>query len=58
MEQPELKKDIDLIPYHQEVDPLASSNLEAEKVPRDQGDIEILGDNLEEEMHNISFNES
>lgn len=53
MEQPELEKRIDLITYHQEVDPPDSSNLEANQVPSDQGDTEILGDNPEEEMHNI-----
>lgn len=46
------------MPHHQEVDPLASLDPEAEQVPSDQGDTEILGDNLEGEMHNISFNES
>ena len=44
--------------YHQEVDPLASPDLEVERVPRNQGDTEILGDNLEEEMHNILVDES
>jgi len=58
MEQHELEKYIDLMPHHQEVDPLASSNLEAEQVLSDQGDTEILGENLEGEMHDISFDES
>ena len=58
MEQPKLEKDIDLMPYHQEVNPLTSLELEAEKVPSDQGDTKILGDNPEEAMHNISFDES
>ena len=58
MEQPELEQDIDLMPYYQEFDPPNSPNSEVEKVLSDQGDIEILGDNLEEEMHNISFDES
>lgn len=46
------------MPHHQEVDPLASPHLEDEQVPSDQGDTEILGDQSEGEMHNISFNES
>jgi len=58
MEKPKLELDIDLMPYYQEVDPLASPDLEAEQVPSDQGDTEILGDNPEEEMNNISFDES
>ena len=53
MEHLELEQDIGLMPYHQEVDPPASLDLEAEKFLSDQGDSEILGDNLEEEMHNI-----
>jgi len=39
--------------YHQEVDPLGSSHLEDEKVPSEQGGIDILGDQSEGEMHNI-----
>lgn len=58
MEQPELKKDINLMPYHQEVDPSASTDLEAEQVLSDQGDIDILEDNSEEEMKNTSFDDS
>lgn len=58
MEQHELEKNIDLIPYHQEVDPLVSPDSEVEEVPSDQGDTDILGDNLEGEMHNISFDKS
>jgi len=46
------------MPQHQEVNPPASPDLEAEQVPSDQGDTEILGDNSEGEMHNISFDES
>lgn len=57
MEQPELEKDINLMPYHQEVKPPASPDPEVEQVLSDQGDTKILGDNPEEEMHNISFNE-
>ena len=55
MEQLELEQDIDLIFYHQEIDPLVSPNPEVKQVPSHQGENEILGDNLEEEMHNISF---
>ena len=58
MEQQELEKDIDLMPHPQEVDPPASLHPEDEQVPSDQGDTEILGDQLEGEMHNISFDES
>ena len=58
MEQQELEQDIDLMPHHQEVNPPTSPHPEEEKVPSDQGETEILGDNLEEEMHNISFDES
>ena len=46
------------MPYHQEVDPPASPDPEAENVPSNQGDTKILGDNPEGEMHNISFDES
>lgn len=58
MEQVELDQDIDPMPYHQEVNPPASPDSKAEQVLSSQGDTEILGDNPEEEMHNISFNES
>jgi len=58
MEQQELEQDIDLMPYHQEVDPPASLDPEVEQVPSDQRDTEILGDNKKGEMHNISFDES
>lgn len=58
MKQQESEKDIDLMHHHKEVEPPASPHPEEEKVPSDQGDTEILGDNLEEEMHNISFDES
>jgi len=58
MEQQELVKEINLMPYHQKVDLPASPDPEVEHVPIDQGDIKILGDNLEGELHNISFNES
>ena len=58
MEKQELEQDIDLMPYHQEVEPPASSNLEVEQVLSDQGDTQILGDHSEGEMHNISFDES
>jgi len=58
MEQKELEKYIDLMPYHQEVNPPTSPDMEAKEVPSDQGDTEILGDNPEGEMHNVSFIES
>ena len=41
----ELYQDIDLMPQYQEVNPLTSLDLEAEQVPSDQGDTEILEDN-------------
>ncbi len=46
------------MPKGLEVTPLDSSDLGVEQVPSDQGDTKILGDNSEEEMHNISFDES
>lgn len=46
------------MPYDQEVNTPTSPDLEAEKLMRNQGDIEILDDNLKEEMHNISFDKS
>lgn len=46
------------MPYHQVVNLPASSDSEAEQVPSDQGDTKILGDNSEEDIHNISFDES
>ena len=46
------------MPYHQEVDPPASLDPKAEKILSDQGHTKILGYNLEEEMNNISFDES
>lgn len=58
MEQQELEKDIKLMPYHQEVNLPPSLDSEEEQVPRNQGDTERLADNLEEEMHNISFDKS
>ena len=58
MEKQELEQDIDLMPYHQEFEPPGSLDLEAEQVPSNQGDTEILVDNLEGEMHNIPFDES
>lgn len=57
MVQPELDQDIDLMPRNQEVSSPALRNTE-EHVPRDQGDTKILDENLEVEMHNISFDES
>lgn len=58
MEQPELEEDINLLHYHQEVEPTASLDPEVEQVPCNHGDTEILGDNPKEQMHNISFDES
>lgn len=58
MEKPKLYQEINLMPYHQEVHQPDSPYLEVEKVLRDQGDTEILGDNPKEEIHNISFDES
>ena len=46
------------MPHHQKVNPLASPHLEDEQVPSNQGDTEILGDQTEGEIHNISFDES
>jgi len=46
------------MPHHTEVDSLASMHLDDEQVLNDQGDTEILGDQLEVEVHNISFDES
>jgi len=53
----ELEKYIDLMPHHQEVVPPASPHPKDEKIPSDQGDTEILGDQLKGEMHNISIDE-
>ena len=58
MEQQELEQDTDLMPHHKEVDSPASMYLEEVQVSDDQGGTEILGDQLEEEMHKISFDES
>ena len=58
MEQPELEQDINLMPYNQEVDQPASPDPKAEQVLSEQRDTDILGDNPEAEMHNISFDES
>ena len=56
--QLEQDQDTNLMPKDQNVTPLASPNPRAKKVPSDQGDTEILEDNLEENEHNISFNKS
>ena len=56
--QPELDLDIELMPKNQEVTPPASPDPEAKKFPSNQGDTEILEDNLEVDVHNISFEES
>lgn len=55
---PEQDQDIDLVPKDLEVAPSASLDLGAEQVPSDQGDIEILEENLEVNVHNIPFDES
>lgn len=56
--QPESDQDINLMPQDQEVTQPASPDPKVEQVPSDQGDTETLEDNLEVDMHNISFNES
>jgi len=58
MEQQELEQDTNLMPHHKEVDPPTPMHSKEEQVSNDQGGTEILGDQPEEEMHNISFNES
>ena len=58
MEQQELEQDTDLMPHQREVDSSASMHPNDEQVSDDQGGTEILGDQLETEMHNISFDES
>jgi len=57
MEQPELEKDIYLMSYHQEVSPPTSPDWEVGYDPSEQRDTNMLGDNPEEYMHNLSFNE-
>lgn len=44
MEQPELEKEIEVMLYHQDINPLASLDPEVEEVPSDQVDSEILVD--------------
>lgn len=56
--QPELDQDIDLMPHNQDVTLPSSPDMEAEIVQSDQGDTDILEDNLEADVHNICFNES
>jgi len=46
------------MPHHKEVDPPTSMHSKEEKVLVDQGGTKILGDHLEEEMHNVSFDKS
>ena len=58
MEQQELEQDTDLMPHHKEVDSPTSMHLDDEQVSNDQGGTQILGDQPEGEMHNISFDES
>lgn len=56
--QPEKYQDIDLMPKNEEVTPPTLPDQGAEQVLNDQGDTEILEDNLKVDVHNISFNES
>jgi len=56
--QPKQDQDTDLMPKDQEVTPPASPDPRAKQVPSDQGDNEILEDNPEADVHNISFDES
>ena len=58
MEQQELEQDTDLMPHHKEVDSPTSMHLEEEQVSDDQRGTEILSDQPEEDMHNVSFVES
>lgn len=58
MKWQELEQDTELMPHHQEVNPLALPHPEDEKVPSYQWDTEILGDQLEVEMNNILFDKS
>jgi len=58
MEQQELEQDTEIIPHHKEVDSPTSMHRNEEQVSDDQGGTKIIGDQLEEEMHNISFDES
>ena len=58
MEQQELQQDTDLMPHQREVDSPTSMHPDSEQVSDDQGGTEILGGQLEAEMHNISFDES
>jgi len=46
------------MPHHNEVHSPTSMHLDDEEVSNDQGGTEILADQPEEEMHNISFDES
>lgn len=56
--QLEQGQDTDLMPKCPKVISPTSLDLGVEQVPSDQEDIEILEDNLEAYVHNISFNES
>lgn len=58
MVQLESDQDIYLMPQNQMVTPLTSLDLEAKQVLSDQGDTDILENNLEAKMHNISFDKS
>ncbi len=53
-----MEQGIDLMPHHQKVKLPTSRDLDNEQVSSDQGGTDILGDQLEGEMHNISFDES
>lgn len=53
-----MEQDIDLMPHHQEVDLPTSPHPDDEQVSSDGGGTKILKDHPEEEMHNISFDES
>jgi len=53
IEPQELEQDTNLMPHHQEVNLPTSSHPDDAQVSSDQGGTEILGDQLEGEMHNI-----
>lgn len=58
MEQSKQDQDTDLMPKAIKVIPQASQNLVAEQVPSEQGDTNLLEDDLEADVYNIAFNES
>lgn len=53
-----MEQDTNIMLHHKEVESPTSMHLEEEKVSNYQGGIEILRDQLEEKMHNITFDES